>query len=478
MRIPEDPFFSPRKVSFQTKHPLLFFILFPAITMMLGWGLRSFIGGGPYGAMIPGALVMIAICLLLDIPVSLAATAIVFGTVGTAMGDAMTYSQTIGFLRKPNGLLWGFFGTSLKGGIWGLLSGLFIGLGLVYQRLKFKTILIGFVVFIIGFVIGLKLINDPKVIYFSDPFNKPRSEFWAGFLFGAAGLLIYLKTKLNAEDWKVILRFVVYGALGGLLGFGLGSLWIAFGFQYGAAFIITDWWKVMEFSFGFILGAFLGFAAWKSQNVDIRSYRKKEIKINYSFSIEVIAFILIGFFVFATLELFDTYLNLVKKNDGMLYGIIGTPGRVIINYAFIGCLLIIIALRWPFLSYQLAISLTFVHSMIDLIIDDGLFHTLQSLPLAIIAILLAAGLLIGILVAIFQRKPFVLKSMFLLLLWSAIIVAMVRMIAGGTFNFNPAHSFAHIVFGDLFVFDVFIISAIIISLFVIRTNRPAAITEI
>jgi hypothetical protein len=270
----------------------------------------------------------------------------------------------------------------------------------------------------------------------------------------------------------------VYGALGGLLGFGLGSLWIAFGFQYGAAFIITDWWKVMEFSFGFILGAFLGFAAWKSQNVDVRSYRKKEIKINYSFSIEVIAFILIGFFVFATLELFDTYLNVVKKHDTTLYGIIGTPGRVIINYAFIGCLLIIIALRWPFLSYQIAISLTFVHCMIDLIIDDGLFHKLQSLPLVIMAILLGSALIFGVLVAIFQRRPFVLKSMFLLLLWSAITVAMVRMVANGTFNFDPGHSIAQIIFGDLFVFDVFIISAIIISLLVIRTNRPAAIMEI
>ena len=477
MGIPAEHFFSTRKVSFQTKHSLIFFILFPAITMMLGWGLRSFIGGGPYGAMIPGALVMIAFCLLLDIPVSLAATAIVFGTVGIAMGDTMTYSQTIGFLHKSNGVLWGFTGTSVKGGVWGLLSGLFIGFGLMYQRMKFKTILIGFLIFLTGFVLGLKLINDPKVIYFSDPFNKPRSEFWAGFLLGATGLLIYLKTKINAEDWKVILRFVVYGSLGGMLGFGLGSLWITFGFRYGAAFMITDWWKVMEFTFGFILGAFLGFAAWKSQNVDVRSYRKKEIKINYSFSIEVIAFILIGFFVFATLELFNTYLKIIKNNDGLCYGILFNIGRVIINYAFVGCMLIIIALRWPFLSFQIAVSLTFSHSMIDLIIDDGLFHKLQSLPLVIIAILLGTALIVGVLVGIFQRKRLVLKSMFLILLWSTIIVAMARMIADGTFNFSRDHSFARVVFGDLFVFGSFIISAVIISVFLMRTQKPDAIIE-
>ena len=31
-------------------------ILAPAVVMSLGWGLRGYIGGGPFGAMIPGAL--------------------------------------------------------------------------------------------------------------------------------------------------------------------------------------------------------------------------------------------------------------------------------------------------------------------------------------------------------------------------------------------------------------------------------------
>ena len=33
------------------------FIIYPALAMMLGWGLRGHIGGGPFGAMIPGAMV-------------------------------------------------------------------------------------------------------------------------------------------------------------------------------------------------------------------------------------------------------------------------------------------------------------------------------------------------------------------------------------------------------------------------------------
>jgi len=115
--------------------------------------------------------------------------------------------------------------------------------------------------------------------------------------------------------------------------------------------------------------------------------------------------------------------------------------------------------------------------MIDLIIDDGLFHKLQSLPLVIIAILLGTALIVGVLVGIFQRKRLVLKSMFLILLWSTIIVAMARMIADGTFNFSRDHSFAWVVFGDLFVFGSFIISAVIISVFLMRTQKPDAIIE-
>ena len=182
-----------QKAAFAQNHSLLFFILFPAVSMLLGWGLRGFIGGGPFGAMIPGAMVMLPICLLLDIPLKFAAIALVFGTAGTAMGGEMTYGQTLGFLRNPGTVWWGFAGTSLKGGVWGLLSGLFIGLGLIFQRVNVKTILIGFLIFLIAFVIGLKVINDPKLLYFSDPYSHPRNESLAGLLFAAVGLFLFLK---------------------------------------------------------------------------------------------------------------------------------------------------------------------------------------------------------------------------------------------------------------------------------------------
>ena len=470
MKLSEGLTVSRQEISFTQNHSLLFFILFPAVSMLLGWGLRGFIGGGPFGAMIPGAMVMLAICMLLDIPFMFAAIAIVFGTAGTAMGGEMTYGQTIGFLRNADTMWWGFAGTSLKGGVWGLISGLFIALGLVFQRIKTKTIITGFVIFLIGFVIGLKLINDPKVLYFSNPFSHPRNESWAGLLFAAVGLLIYLKIKTRAEDFKIVLRFAIYGLIGGSLGFGLGSLWITVGSLYGSRLLIVDWWKMMEFSFGFLLGGFLGFAAWRSNDIDWRLNQKKHITINKSIAIELISVMLIGFLIYAATSWLESYLDTINTRDGILYGSLSTVGRVLVNFTFIGCALIIISLRWPHLAFQIAVTLTFCHCVMDLLTDKRLFPALQSSPLLIITIIIAASLAVGLLVAIFQRKKFVLRSMFLILVWSTVAVALVRMFVNGDFSFGQGHSLSQVIIGDLFVFDVFMISAIIISIMVMKNK--------
>ncbi|MGN6265360.1 MAG: hypothetical protein ACTHM5_06780 [Ginsengibacter sp.] len=461
---------SQQKAAFAQIHSLLFFILFPAVSMLLGWGLRGFIGGGPFGAMIPGAMVMLAICMLLDIPLRFAAIALVFGTAGTAMGGEMTYGQTLGFLRNPGTVWWGFAGTSLKGGVWGLLSGLFIGLGLTFQRVKVKTILIGFLVFLIGLVIGLKVINDPKVLYFSDPYSHPRNESWAGLLFAAVGLLIFLKIKTRAEDFKIVWRFALYGLMGGALGFGLGSLWITVGAQYGPRLLILDWWKMMEFSFGFLLGGFLGFAAWRSNDIDRRLNQKRLITLNKSIAIELVSVMLIGFLMYAAISWLESYLDIINTSDGILYGSLATTGRVLVNFTFIGCALILITLRWPHLAFQIAVTLTFCHCVIDLVTDGHLFPALQSSPLLMITIIIAASLVVGLLVAAFQRKQSVLRSMFLILVWSTMAVALVRMFVNGDFSFREDHSLTQVIIGDLFVFNVFIISAIIVSIMVMKNK--------
>ncbi len=470
MKEPEASAISQQRVSHKKKHSLLFFVSFPAVAMLLGWGLRGFIGGGPYGAMIPGAMVMIAICMLLDIPVKFAAIGVVFGTAGTAMGGEMTYGQTLSFLRSPGTIWWGLAGTSLKGGVWGLMSGLFIGVGLVYPRIKNKTILTGFLIFLIAFLVGLKLINDPKILYFSNPIDRPRNESWAGLLFGTVGLLIYLKINIAAEEFRVVSRFAWYGLIGGSLGFGLGSLWLAIGAQYGAQFLIVDWWKMMEFSFGFLLGGFLGYAAWRSNNAHKHFDDQSPVTFHKSFTGELMLTIALGFFIYGAVPVFESYLETINNNGGIFFASMATIGRVLVNFTFIGCLLIIIALRWPYLAFQIAVTLTFCHCMIDLLTDARLFPASQSSGLMITTIITTALLAISVLVALFQRKQFVLKSMFLILVWSTMAVAIIRMLVHGEFSFAEGHSFMQIIVGDLFVFNVFIISAVIVSVMIVKNK--------
>ena len=121
------------------------YLLFPGMAMLLGWGLRGYIGGGPFGAMIPGAMVALAISMLLRFKPGFTSLVVVFGVVGVGLGGEMTYGQTLGFLRNPETVWWGNLGTTLKGAVWGIGGGAILGLGLIQQRVPRKTILMSFV---------------------------------------------------------------------------------------------------------------------------------------------------------------------------------------------------------------------------------------------------------------------------------------------------------------------------------------------
>ena len=450
-------------------YPLWLFILLPAITMLLGWGLRGFIGGGPFGAMIPGAMVMLVICMLLDISFSVAAVMVVFGTAGIGMGGEMTYGQTLGFLRNPDTVWWGTCGTTVKGGIWGLVGGTFIGLGLLHRGIKIKTIITALLLFLVGFVIGLKLINDPKLIYFSDPVNKPRQESWAGLLFGAITLLTWLKVKTNSAAFRLVIRFAGYGLVGGALGFGLGAFWLVLGFHLGKNSWITEWWKLMEFSFGFIMGGFFGYAAWLSRRgIQSEADDKMTSTLNISFIKQLIVVLIVGCFIYLVIPLIDPFVEARSSADSVMLVVLRTIARVLINYTFIGSLLIIIALRWPFVAFQMAITLTFSHTVIDLVEDLGPPRTIVFSPLMCACIVLLASILVSLLVAAYQRKQAVLKSMFLILVWSTVAVAIARMFVQGQFQKAADNSFFKFIIADMLVFNFFMIAAIVVSIFTVR----------
>ena len=105
---------------------------------------------------------------------------------------------------------------------------------------------------------GWKLINEPKLIYFSDPINKPRVEIWAGLLLAALAFLFVVRSRVA---WN----FAWIACLGGGVGFGIGGWINAIGRTSGVQTPV-DWWKIMEFTFGFLFGAALGFVSWKCKD--------------------------------------------------------------------------------------------------------------------------------------------------------------------------------------------------------------------
>jgi len=241
--------------------------------MLLGWGLRGYIGGGPDGALIPGVLVALSVCLLLGYKIENAAIAAVFGAIGVGYGGNMTYGQTLGFLKEADTIYWGVLGCLVKGSVWGLLGGAVLGLGMVRYRYTRKTIIVAILLTIPAFFIGKAIINDPKLIYFSNREDRPRGESWAGLLFAALAMLAFLRGRGSKEDFAIPLRFALWGLLGGSLGFGGGCLWLAFGKYIPIDQKLIGWWKMMEFSFGFLFGAAIGWCAWLNRKTLQRAGR-------------------------------------------------------------------------------------------------------------------------------------------------------------------------------------------------------------
>ncbi len=446
------------------KYPLSMFIIFPAISMLLGWGLRGYIGGGPFGAMIPGAMVALSIAMLLQLPASLASIVVVFGVVGIGLGGEMTYGQTLGFLRNPDTMWWGTLGTTVKGSVWGLLGGIILGMGLIYKRLSEWTIVIAFLLLLAGMLIGFKLINQPMIIYFSDPAN-PRSESWGALLVGAIALVIYLKSKIRNDDFKIIFRFAFWGFIGGGIGFGLGGFWIVLG-SYFPDVIFREWWKAMEFSFGLILGAALGFAAWLSRGKIMRKIVDvpgESITDSGPVWKELTVIFIVGLLIF---WLFSFWLDPVVEAGNNLRGFsmvsLTDVAKLLSNYAFFGLIMIVVAINYPVVAWQIAITLTFCHTVIDLSGDLYPDTTTEALVSRFVLIFVPT-LIVGVSTAYIRRGKNVLHNLFLLIVWSTVIVAFLRLTVNTEVLNVTGLSFCEIVCEKFFVHITFTLSALFVS---------------
>ena len=251
-------------------------VLFPALAMCLGWGIRGQFGGET-GAMVPGALVGLALALLSGCRGKDALRLAAVATFACSLGGMMTYGQTIGLVQNPvqgqyppPTYWWGLLGLAVKGGVWIGITGAFLAIAASdrYRPRELVFLLLG----LLGlFVVGVYLLNRPHhppdalpPIYFSDPRSaKPRVEWWGGLWFALLGLMVYMGA---VKKHRQGVAMALWGVLAGAIGFSFGEVLQAWGTHqkpFGeAVHRWLDWWKVMEMTFGFVAGAGLGIG-WK-----------------------------------------------------------------------------------------------------------------------------------------------------------------------------------------------------------------------
>jgi len=315
-----------------------FWCTFGAVTMSLGWGLRGYIGGSSLGAMIPGAMIGLALCLLLDREEDAAYIA-AYSAIGVGFGGQETYGQTVGLSFLPETYSWAILGFALKGGIWGFLGGAVMGIAFSPKPQNKRSITWGFALMVAATYAGWKLINEPKLIYFSNRLDRPRAELWAGLVLGALALLLFLWQRgMGRLPW----RFAFWGGLGGGIGFASGAALQVWGRGVDPNFAV-GWWKMMEFTFGACLGGAFAFCAWLHRS-EIRGGAPAAEDLPPPLRTALLAAVIVILMAVA------------------LHPRLGTR----MNYTVVGALLLTLVLYWRPAAWQAAITTTYCAFAVDL----------------------------------------------------------------------------------------------------------------
>jgi heme A synthase len=178
------------------------------------------------------------------------------------------------------------FGFAVKGATWGLLGGATAGLALAPPTRS--RLAITLIAMLAAAWLGWRVVNEPKIIYFSNLLDRPRPEVWAGLLL--AGLVVALM------HGTLVRRFALCGMIGGGAGYARGARVQVLGRAH-AATTFTDWWKVMELTFGALLGASYAWAAWSVEPIPEAPAESSSSRIIPSFAGAALAIAIAIFFV-------------------------------------------------------------------------------------------------------------------------------------------------------------------------------------
>jgi len=293
-------------------------ICLAGLTMSVGWGFRGDYGHEA-GAMVPGALVGLAICLASGREDwwRRASIMALCGAIGWAFGGQMSYGRVIGYTASSSfvDVAYGYAGLFLIGALWAGIGAALLATSVTQPRSyleRFAGPLV--VLWIVWFALDLSGLTDrfsgrqylhdtdwiaatsalivaggyvvlvPNArsacaliatlaagwwagyllltVVFGLRMTPPRSDNWSACVGLFVALLIYLHRRRD----RVALRMAAFAFLAGGLGFALGDFLQMLGrAQWGPiaklqALQGLDYWKWMEQSFGLIMGLGVGAA--------------------------------------------------------------------------------------------------------------------------------------------------------------------------------------------------------------------------
>lgn len=309
-------------------------LLLPALAMSFGWGFRGDYGHEA-GAMVPGALVALAICLVSGRKdwQERAPLVAMLGAIGWAFGGQISYGKIIGYTAHSSVLdvTYGYGCLLVIGALWGGIGGGILALGLTRTRSELERFASPLAAIYLTWVAldfsGVTealssrwSLNDTDWVAASSALTvsaiglpasprcraafrltlwlsigwwlglailtlglglrmtPPRGDNWAGCLGLAAALAVYLWRTQN----RAALMFASWSALAGGIGFALGDFWNMLGRAQWGPIGTHDWlhrldyWKWMEQFFGLAMGFGVACAAWRLTRLKLASVPNDE----------------------------------------------------------------------------------------------------------------------------------------------------------------------------------------------------------
>ncbi len=342
----------------------IIFILFSAVSVSYGWGMRGTIIGGEKGAMLPGAFLGLIIALFSGSEVLASSPWILagVGAVGMYCGGNMTYAETLHLTmhekNPPHFLKNMFGGLFLRGGIWFGLFGGFISMFIsaVSETYNLWQILIFFGLLPVFALAFYYLFNKPydkeKNIFPKIYFSIKRKETWGGLLGILIEIILFSLVFRDLSTFAMTIGSFISGAIGWLIAQFM-QIRAKHPVKNGKRFLeklgrknAVDAWKIMECVFGFIGGGGCAVTfilarplfADKLRFIDSNGYYSiiSESKITFAlFAIYIIilAVDLIQFFIIPNeSNKYKSYMKFCSLTEFAIYSII--PFTFIILGAF------------------------------------------------------------------------------------------------------------------------------------------------